>query len=701
MNSKIKIDKILYIYLNYIIIIWLTDIFDLACFLLKISQKTIISRILILIVIFILNSIILRKIEIKKLKIDFYTLIFIIIIFCGGLIKGIIPDTSYDTINYHIINQYAGFEENIKYNFMPGNFQMFGFRLPDRMFNIFRIILGYRLGTILNTIIIIISYLQIVDIFKYMKYKYIKDNNLNRYLKLILNPSFLAFLIIFWHDIIMQFGSYMVDLFCIPLLLEMIKIILLNDNVNKRDAIYICFLGGIVFTFKMTNIVYIIPLLMIYILNIKKEININLIIKCLFIGLIWVSIYLIYNYYETGNIVFPYYNKIFKSDYYPISNFKDVRWGPSNIKELILWPLYIILKPTYRTSEIINKFPYSLICGYIGIGYFIINKIKNKRKYSIEIKLIVFYILSVYLWAFSTGHVRYFAFGAVINEIIAVMFLYNLINNIKMFKLNILVVNGCILLMLLQSSLNIITVGVYGYEWSWRSLNFYNYYSNTKKVLNDKKFCIHLDEQIDLFLLNNLYGGYAKQIDSNVPIISSYAIDRYLNNSKSEEYNKKIDNYFYNKYNIYDIMRVNDNIEEYINYLNKLGYYINSINCIDTCVDELTLVKLDKLNKRENKIYYIKDENIINKKNSKNKYNFIVGFSDYINKNNNKNFKFNIYNNKEEILYTEKFLSEKYVNISLDISYFDKKSDNIKICFYDENNEIISDFIVINPTWAE
>ena len=40
---------------------------------------------------------------------------------------------SYDTYNYHLLSQ-IGFTDNLNYHVMPGKFQMFGFRLGDRMF---------------------------------------------------------------------------------------------------------------------------------------------------------------------------------------------------------------------------------------------------------------------------------------------------------------------------------------------------------------------------------------------------------------------------------------------------------------------------------------------------------------------------------------------------------------------------------------
>src|SRR5690606_37612004 len=47
----------------------------------------------------------------------------------------------------------------------------------------------------------------------------------------------------------------------------------------------------------------------------------------------------------TGSPLFPFYNKIFKSEYYPNVNFVDERWLPDVAVDYLLVPLHMITKP--------------------------------------------------------------------------------------------------------------------------------------------------------------------------------------------------------------------------------------------------------------------------------------------------------------------------------------------------------------------
>ena len=74
-------------------------------------------------------------------KIDWLVILFLMAI---TFLRLPIPDRSYDVVNYHLFLQDFKFEDNINYNFFPGNIQTFTFPLGDRMFFVFRALLGYR-----------------------------------------------------------------------------------------------------------------------------------------------------------------------------------------------------------------------------------------------------------------------------------------------------------------------------------------------------------------------------------------------------------------------------------------------------------------------------------------------------------------------------------------------------------------------------
>ena len=78
-----------------------------------------------------------------------------------ALCRSISPDLSFDVKQGHVFWQTPGFVDNINENVFPAGFTFF-FALGDRFFYYPRMILGYRLGTLANAWIMILSYLQTV-----------------------------------------------------------------------------------------------------------------------------------------------------------------------------------------------------------------------------------------------------------------------------------------------------------------------------------------------------------------------------------------------------------------------------------------------------------------------------------------------------------------------------------------------------------
>lgn len=154
----------LVIYLAYIIYVWLSEALNLCLFLLGYEQATLISRIVVAILIVILYVVMRDRIVIERRKPSFFAYAFLTLIALFGIIKSCYPDVGYDTGNYHILAQSREFINWFENGYGAGNFQVWGFRLGDRLFTLFREFFGYRYGTILNTLIIMLIYIQIVDL---------------------------------------------------------------------------------------------------------------------------------------------------------------------------------------------------------------------------------------------------------------------------------------------------------------------------------------------------------------------------------------------------------------------------------------------------------------------------------------------------------------------------------------------------------
>ena len=65
---------------------------------------------------------------------------------------------------------------------------------------------------------------------------------------------------------------------------------------------------------------------------------------------------------KTGNPVFPYFNELFASPYYPRVDIKDGRWGPSSAVEALGWPLLSAFRPE-RLSE------FAATTGRLALGW--------------------------------------------------------------------------------------------------------------------------------------------------------------------------------------------------------------------------------------------------------------------------------------------------------------------------------------------
>lgn len=325
------------------------------------------------------------------------------------------PDSSYDTLNYHLFLQNPNLKNNITYNFFPSGIQTYSFPLSDHLFYIFRILLGYRGGTLLNTIILIVIYFQVRD--------FLLDNqNISIFFHNKLDLlGILAFLIISTEFILANIGIYMVDILPIPFLLEILKWATGKKANPKFVLPYIALLAGCAVSLKFLMIIYCIPLLFIALLRDFKSITIKLFISVCFLGVFPLLPYLFYNFTQTNNPIFPYFNNIFNSPYFQHNYWQDERWGPKTVIETILWPILIFFQSD-RTSEMLY---YS---GRLGLGYascfFLI--IEGKMQRNNKGCYLLIFMISTFLWTLNAGYIRYGLFleifsGLLIIECIAIL----------------------------------------------------------------------------------------------------------------------------------------------------------------------------------------------------------------------------------------------------------------------------------------
>lgn len=369
-------------------------------------------------------------------------------------------DQRLDTFNYHLYLQENPFIDKVNFDRLLSH--SFLFPLGDRMAYIFRAILGYRLGMILSFYTMVILFFQVkkilTEMFPDLKYK-----------KLITIFSGLALLIATpnWRN-----TTFHIDNFSMVIFLEFICVFVQKENIFKDKSIlyYLCLLSGISIGIKVINAVLaVVLMLVIGVRDIKeffKNIKIKDIIICAILFFLPFAVYAIDNYIQTGNPVFPYYNNIFKSEYYEVSAGLDERFGIPNIWYAFIWPILVTVEPLLGYDYDIFREPLWAI-GYImcivNVWGFIFDYNKNKIK-----ELSILGIILALAWAvFMLGYVRYALIIPILYYIIIASNIIKIINefkkdNMKMIldivKLTILF---SLMLIIILSGIRIIIIRVY------------------------------------------------------------------------------------------------------------------------------------------------------------------------------------------------------------------------------------------------
>ena len=403
-----------------------------------------------------------KVIILYKPRLDFLDILCLSVFLFYYLMKLPFPDTSHDALAAEIFLGEFAFTDTIisMKPFLPSTAAWFS--LPDRVFYYFRFVLGYRLSTVINFIVICISYYKVKEVLAAF-FVHIHENT---YKKL---GKHLCALILCLASFSALYKEYIVvgetitkgDLFVIPLFLECI--LLLSRKASNKTYPYAGLLIGLSIAIKLTNVAFFLPLIVYFLYKEYggfKAINIAFaVIFCIIPILPYVS----FSFLTTGNPVFPFYNNIFQSPYFPSINWKGATWGPKSIVETIFWPLYLSVNPT-KTAEL-GFYSHSLSLGYISTFFCIMmkNKIADFKK------LIPFFIClvsSILVWSATTGYGRYMLALEVFSFLLLTVFIYTLCCNYY-DKITYLVFFTCVAAL---ASLSMST----GYlvltrtEWSWR-----------------------------------------------------------------------------------------------------------------------------------------------------------------------------------------------------------------------------------------
>jgi len=284
---------------------------------------------------------------------------------------------------------------------------------------LFRKVLGYRLGTVVNYLAML-WIAMIVD--KFLR-PYLRNNWVRAAAVLtVVSTEMLLYLQ----------NYYLIDLFALPLLLEATYLTLNFSDLRKKNYALVQIAGflGLAIAFKITNVAFAAPISMLCAVNVfrnRKEIRLGSVVIA---GAMLVAPSLPFAWVmfrETGNPAFPLLNAIFKSPYLAPHNWEDPSHGPKKWWEYLIWPILTVIYPE-RLSEMSG-----LITGYTGrIAVAFVVSILGLATRSLHNKLrtccLVVLVGSVF-WTVTTGNGRYGLYLELMGGIIAVAVLVSVIQS--------------------------------------------------------------------------------------------------------------------------------------------------------------------------------------------------------------------------------------------------------------------------------
>lgn len=432
-------------------------------------------------------------------------------------LRAAFPDHSFDVLSYHLLHSERSLRGAL---FIPGDFfptpAPFN-PAPDTLMGISRVLFGYRLGTVINWLVLVWA-------------AQVTDRILRPYLRSAWLRSACVLAVFLAEHLLFEVSTYMVDLLTLPLLLEATHQTLRadKDTSERSNVFHVSLLLGISTAFKITNLTVALPLLLFWAYRFWKQSNLGKQLKtgalALFVFLLPLLPFSVYIYRVTGNPLFPVGNVFFKSPYWPTHGGWDNRWGPKGIWETIVWPFSVVFHPQ-RYSEL-AVYSGRLSIGVVAAIFSVLFAWKNT-----QLRGLCFVLLgSSWLWSVAAlGYSRYGLYEEVFAGAVAVAVTTVLLERGARMALKRVAAFGFLLALLVQV---ILACGYTAHhEWGGRSTFIADpsaYLQEARMFLRDRSLPQFLSqEQRDAFKVVPLWvessvksTGIEVLLDNNLPIVS-------------------------------------------------------------------------------------------------------------------------------------------------------------------------------------
>jgi hypothetical protein len=311
-----------------------------------------------------------------------------------------LPDVGYDTLNYHVMHGERGFWGPL---FPPGDFYpyFFPFLNPaaDLVTAMFRAVLGYRGGTVGSALALVWS----GQVLWRLLAPSVKDERVRAAAVLLAVAA---------EGMLWEVSGYMVDLLSLPVLLEATRLATADVRplrpLHRRTAALGVLLGTAV-ALKLTNLVFVLPIglvALVRLLGLRTERpRAAVVLGAAGAGALAMALpvapHVLLLLAKTGSPVFPFFNKLFESPFYPPFDIKDIRWGPSSAIEALGWPLLSALRPE-RLSE------FAVTTGRLALGWLVALAALVAFRKDAQLRAIsAIVVIGGLLWSLGTGYHRY------------------------------------------------------------------------------------------------------------------------------------------------------------------------------------------------------------------------------------------------------------------------------------------------------
>ncbi|MGH9906911.1 MAG: hypothetical protein ACRD8U_15175, partial [Pyrinomonadaceae bacterium] len=409
-----------------------------------------------------------------------YWLIVAVPLFAIYAMRAAFPDTTFDVLDYRLINAERALRG---FPLIAGDF--FPTRFPfnpasDMVTGVVRHVFGYRLGTIINYLVV----LWIGSIIDRLLRPYLE----NRWLR-----SASVLLLLLTEHVIFVINNYMVDLLALPLLLEAARLSFETKSKQSGSAVRVGLYLGASVAFKLTNLAFALPILLVYLhKTILQESHRQRLRHLLFVVLAFVVPILpftLYIFWQTGNPVFPLYNKIFQSPFWPTDDFVGVRWSPVvddprwlNMRwwEQLLWPILLPFKLDHTAGALgphAGRISLAFIAAFLGLLL---------RTMDRKVRALSFMTLfGAVLWSAISGMLRYGTYIELAGGVVVVYLTARLYEAKDSEAWRILRRAAAVFvlgILILQSA--VACLYVYKFEWGSRP----TFFEQPKAYVRDSKF---------------------------------------------------------------------------------------------------------------------------------------------------------------------------------------------------------------------